>query len=191
MFQKLFKEWVVFVLEVFSFVFTYFLIFIYFKGYFSFTVMTKYWLYSLCCTIYPWVCLTRDWVLFALMYKFLLSASSTLLALTSPILHLPHGLPWFRTGQLPGQALPERLLHTWSKSPDWFSTATLTFWATPLWLFVFNHFMVFTFGLHLNELTPRQFPPSHPYTHTILHFFSSLDQSLFLSSKERDVLFFF
>ena len=81
--------------------------------------------------------------------------------------------------------------NSWSKSPDWFSTATLTFWATPLWLFVFNHFMVFTFGLHLNELTPRQFPPSHPYTHTILHFLSSLDQSLFLSSKERDVFFFF
>ena len=30
--------------------------------------------------------------------------------------------------------------------------------------------------MDLNELTPQQFPPSHPYTHTILHFLSSLHQ---------------
>ena len=31
-----------------------------FKGYFPFTVITKYWLYSLCCIIHPWAYLTPN-----------------------------------------------------------------------------------------------------------------------------------
>lgn len=50
--------------------------------------------------------------------------------------------------------------------------------------------MVFLLRLQLNDLTPQQFPPSlcsHPYTLTILHSLSSLDQIPFYFPPNEDM----
>ena len=45
------------VLLSFSFFFNFYIIF---KDYFPWTVISKYWLFSPCCTVHPWACLTSN-----------------------------------------------------------------------------------------------------------------------------------
>ena len=54
-----------------------------FKGYLPFTVITKYWLCSLCCTGYLWVCLTPT--LFCVTFLFKVSLNSV-----NPVSNVSH-----------------------------------------------------------------------------------------------------
>ena len=67
-----------------------------FKGYFPFTVITKYWLYSPCCTMHPWAYLTPNSLYLSLpphialphQLSIFFSASSTCLSLPVPHYHV-------------------------------------------------------------------------------------------------------
>ena len=62
---------------VFSQLLVIFLNYLIFKGYRPFTVITKCWLYSLCCTGYLWVCLTPTLFCVAFLFKVTLNSVNT------------------------------------------------------------------------------------------------------------------
>ena len=63
-----------------------------FKGYFPFTVTTKYWLHSLCCTVHPWACLTTSSLYLPLSHLDVVSPSSSLVTTSEFWSHEQFGL---------------------------------------------------------------------------------------------------